>query len=55
MPHPRNQVPTYRLHKQSGQAIVTITVDGVRRDITLGRHGSEESKAEYERILPGTG
>ena len=51
MPRPKNQVPTYRLHKQSGQAIVTVTSGGVRKDITLGRHGSEESKAEYRRVL----
>ena len=51
MPRPRNQVPTYRLHKQSGQAIVTVNSGGVRKDITLGRHGSPESKAEYERVL----
>jgi hypothetical protein len=51
MPRPRNQVPTYRLHKQSGQAIITISVDGTRRDMLLGKYGSPESKTEYRRIL----
>jgi hypothetical protein len=45
-------VPSYRLHKQSGQAIVTLT-DGVggRHDILLGRHGTPESRAEYARVI----
>jgi len=51
MARPRNPIPTYRLHKQSGQAIVTITQNGTRRDILLGKYDSPESKAEYERIL----
>lgn len=52
MPRRQNPVPKYRLHKQSGQAIVTIRLpDGSRRDVLLGRYGSPESKAEYERIL----
>jgi hypothetical protein len=42
-----NRVPSYRLHKQSGQAVVTL--DG--RDICLGLHGSAQSKAEYNRLL----
>jgi hypothetical protein len=40
-----NQVPSYRLHKQSGQAIVTLN----GRDILLGKYGSASSKAEYRR------
>lgn len=52
MPRPRNEVPTYRLHKQSGQAVVTIReAGGCRRDILLGKFGSPESKQEYERII----
>jgi hypothetical protein len=48
----RNHVPTYRLHKQSGQAIVTLPNGlGGRRDVTLGVFGSAESKAEYARVL----
>lgn len=51
MARPRNEVPTYRRHKQSGQAIVTVNVDGERKDILLGTYGSEKSKAEYKRVL----
>jgi integrase len=48
----RNHVPTYRLHKQSGQAVVTLT-DGLgkRHDVLLGKHGTPESRAEYARVL----
>ncbi|MCE9566558.1 MAG: tyrosine-type recombinase/integrase [Planctomycetes bacterium] len=51
MPRPRNHVPSYRLHKQSGQAIVTISTNGTRRDVLLGKYGSPESQAEYRRLL----
>src|SRR6476469_5015313 len=51
MPRPRNHVPTYRLHKQSGQAIVTINHNGTRRDVLLGRYGTPESRPEYQRVL----
>jgi integrase len=40
-----NTVPSYRLHRQSGQAVVTFC----GRDILLGHHGSAASKAEYRR------
>jgi integrase len=52
MPRPRNLVPTYRLHRQSGQAVVTLS-DGLggRRDVLLGRHGTPESRQEYLRVL----
>ena len=45
-------VPTYRHHKQSGQAIVTLA-DGMggRRDVLLGKYGSPESRAEYARVI----
>jgi integrase len=48
----RNHLPTYRLHKQSGQAVVTLP-DGLgnRRDVLLGAHGSPESRKEYVRVL----
>src|SRR5262245_32359424 len=48
----RPHTPSYRLHKQSGQAIVTLP-DGTggRRDVLLGRHGSPESEAEYKRVI----
>src|SRR5262245_46450626 len=46
------QVPSYRLHRQSGQAIVTLS-DGLgnRRDVLLGRHGTPESRQEYARVI----
>ena len=37
----------YRLHKPTSQAVVTI--DG--RDWYLGKHGTEKSKAEYDRLI----
>jgi integrase len=62
MARPVNPVPTYRLHRQSGQAVVTLRLpDGRRKDILLGAYKSPESRAEYRRIiaeieagLPGT-
>jgi integrase len=51
MPRPRNPIPTYRLHKQSGQAVVTISDNGRRRDVLLGKYGTPESRAEYQRVL----
>jgi integrase len=48
-PMPRlkeNQIPSYRLHKQSGQAIVTL--DG--RDHLLGTYNSAASKRAYQRL-----
>jgi integrase len=41
------RTPSYRLHKPTGQAVVTL--DG--RDFYLGRFGSSESRAEYDRII----
>jgi hypothetical protein len=42
-----NTLPSYRLHKQSGQAIVTLN----SRDILLGTYGSAESRQEYRRRI----
>jgi hypothetical protein len=42
-----SRVPSYHLHKPSGQAIIVIR----GKTIYLGRHGSLESKAEYNRAL----
>jgi integrase len=42
-----NGVPTYRLHRADGRAVVTL--DG--HDVYLGPHGSDESKAEYRRVI----
>jgi integrase len=48
----RFRIPSYPLHKQSGQAVVTLPDDrGNRRDVLLGPFGSTESRAEYARVL----
>lgn len=48
----RLSVPTYRLHKQSGQGVVTLPIGhGQRRDVLLGPHDTEESHAEYRRVI----
>jgi hypothetical protein len=48
----RNRIPSYRLHKRSGQAVVTLP-DGLggRRDVLLGAYDTPESRAEYLRVL----
>jgi integrase len=52
MPRPRNPIPTYRLHRQSGLAVVTLRLpDGTRKDVLLGPYDSDASKAEYRRVL----
>src|SRR5687768_3083413 len=49
---PRSRVPSYRLHKPSGQAVVTLrTTTGERRDVYLGTYDSAESRSEYARII----
>jgi integrase len=52
MPRPRSVVPSYRLHKNTNQAIVTITApSGSRQDKYLGAFGSDASIIEYGRVL----
>ena len=47
-----HKVPSYRLHKPSGQAVVTIRLArGVRRDVYLGEYNSPDSRREYGRIV----
>ncbi|MBO0700773.1 MAG: site-specific integrase [Zavarzinella sp.] len=47
-----DSVPSYRKHKPTKQAVVTLTDPaGGRRDYYLGRHGSAESRAEYARLI----
>src|SRR4051812_47820333 len=46
---PDRPIPSYRLHRPSGQAVVTI--DG--KDQYLGKHDSPESHAEYDRRIDG--
>lgn len=47
MPRLRNVVPRYRLHKASGQAIVSFA--GV--DHYLGPHNTDVSRREYDRLI----
>lgn len=47
MPKLKTKTPSYRLHKGSGQAVVTLS----GKDIYLGIHGTEESHAEYRRVI----
>jgi integrase len=52
MPRSRTSIPSYRLHKPTGQAVVTIrTATGERRDMYLGKYESTESRAEYARVI----
>jgi len=47
-----SKVPSYRRHKQSGQAVVTLTNgSGGRQDILLGKYGTAASHAEYARVI----
>ena len=41
------RVPSYRLHRSSGQAVVTLS----GRDHYLGPHNTAESKAAYQRLV----
>ena len=46
------KVPSYRHHRQSGQAIVTLVdPSGRRKDVLLGRFGSSDSRLEYARVI----
>jgi integrase len=47
MPKLVRRHPSYRLHKPSGQAVVTL--DG--KDHYLGPHGAEASRVEYDRLI----
>ena len=47
MARPKKAVPSYRHHKSTGQAVVTI--DG--RELYLGKFQSVASKAEYARLV----
>ncbi len=47
MPHRHHTVPGYRFHKRTGQAVVTLS----GRDHYLGKHGSPESHAKYQRLI----
>ena len=45
MPRLKNKVPSYRLHKATGQAVVTLN----GRDIYLGVHNSAERLRRVDR------
>jgi integrase len=47
MPDTRPKTPSYRLHKPTGQAVVTIG----GRDFYLGKHGTKASRDEYDRLV----
>jgi integrase len=48
----KERVPSYRRHRQSSQAIVTLP-DGMggRRDVLLGKFGTKASLEDYGRVL----
>ena len=48
----KGELPRYRLHKQSGQAVVSLPLGGGKyRDFLLGPFDSEDSKREYTRVI----
>ena len=47
MPKLTRQVPSYRRHRRSGLAVVTLN----GRDHYLGLHGSPQSQDEYKRLI----
>ena len=46
MPGPTRRIPGYRLHRPTGQAVVTLA----RKDHYLGRHGTPASYEKYTRL-----
>ena len=56
MPRPKSAVPSYRLHKPSGRAVVTVPLPGGgRKDYYLGEYNTLESRVEYRRLLERLG
>src|SRR5262245_14779201 len=47
MPTRAQRIPSYRLHKPTGQAVVRR--EG--RDVYLGKHGTETSREKYRRVI----
>lgn len=47
MPRPKSIIPTYRLHKATGQAVAYVN----RQEVYLGPHGSPESREAYSSLL----
>ena len=46
MPGRTRRIPGYRLHRPTGQPVVTL----VRKDHYLGRHGTPASYEKYTRL-----
>lgn len=52
MARPKNPLPSYLRHSSGKARAVWTDAAGVRHDVQLpGPFGSDESKAEFERIL----
>lgn len=47
MPVSKKHIPSYRLHKASGQAVVTLN----GRDVYLGKINTKASRTEYARVI----
>src|SRR5262245_32601021 len=48
----KGEPPRYRLHKHSGQAVVSLPRgDGTYRDVLLGPYDTPESRLEYARVI----
>ncbi len=47
MPKLVNSLPSYRRHKTSGQAVVTLN----GKDHYLGPHGTKVSRGQYDRLI----
>jgi hypothetical protein len=47
MPRLTNKLPSYRLHRPSGRAVVTLN----GRDHYLGGWNTPESRTEYDRLI----
>jgi hypothetical protein len=47
MPKLTQKIPSYRLHKGIGQAVVTLS----GREVYLGLHNTPRSRKEYDRVI----
>ncbi|MEX2217049.1 MAG: site-specific integrase [Phycisphaeraceae bacterium] len=47
MPRLTQRIPSYRLHKASGQAVVSLN----GKDIYLGKHDSDASRKNYDKVI----
>jgi integrase len=48
----KGELPRYRLHKQSGQAVVSLPLgNGKYRDVLLGPFDTDQSQREYARVI----